>query len=166
MMSDDPDDGTDNISPVGVVLIPAETASNDDNNTILEGKKNDFLSWQSDGKVRYILCDLFESVDKCIGSAKCPVGDQSTWNVFNIQANRLDKFPDRPPSDGMKVKAKKWLILFRSYALEYMKKKVMSNYLLLFNSEKYRNLRGENQSVVSFQRMTEILRDNTYEEVR
>ena len=86
--------------------------------------------------------------------------------MFNIQANRLDKFPDRPPSDGMKVKAKKWLILFRSYALEYMKKKVMSNYLLLFNSEKYRNLRGENQSVVSFQRMTEILRDNTYEEVR
>ena len=40
MMSDDPDDGTNNnISPVGVVLIPAETASNDDNNTILEGKK-------------------------------------------------------------------------------------------------------------------------------
>ena len=165
MMSDEHDDGVGNISPVAVNITPAQIASNENPNIILENVKNDFLSWQTDGKVKSILCDLFESGDNSIGSDKYPVGDQSTWNVFNIQANRSDKFPDRPPSLGMKVIAKNWLLLFRSYALEYMKKKVMSNYLLLFNSEKYRSLRVENQSVVSFRKMCDIMKDNTNQEV-
>ena len=164
-MSDEHDDGVGNISPVAVDITPAQIASNENPNIILENVKNDFVSWQTGGKVKSILCDLFESGDNSIGSDKYPVGDQSTWNVFNIQANRSDKFPDRPPSYAMKVTAKNWMLLFRSYALEYMKKKVMSNYLLLFNGEKYCSLRGENHSVVSFQKMTEILKDYKNEEV-
>ena len=39
MMSIDDDEGINNISPVGVVLIPAQIASNDNHNTILEQKK-------------------------------------------------------------------------------------------------------------------------------
>ena len=39
MMSIDDDEGINNISPVGVVLIPAQIAANDNHNTILEQKK-------------------------------------------------------------------------------------------------------------------------------
>ena len=65
----------------------------------------------------------------------------------------------------MKVKARNWLILFRSYALEWMKNKVMSDYLVLFNSEEYIDLRGTDHAVVGFKEMTKILLSNKDEKV-
>ena len=65
----------------------------------------------------------------------------------------------------MKVKARNWLILFRSYALQWMKNKVISDYLVLFNSEEYNDLRGTDHAVVGFKEMTKILLNNKDEKV-
>ena len=167
MNNDDVDDSRERNSstPPLVVQIPPNIASDDDANTTLETTKKEFRNWQSDGQIKRILCDLFHTGDKSIGCAKYPVGDQSTWNVFNIRANRSDEFPARAPSEGMRVKAKNWLLLFRSYAMECMKIKVKSAYLLLFNSEEYRHLRGERTDIVNFKQMVEILENNTDEQV-
>ena len=82
-------------------------------------RKKDFLAWQTDGITRCIFCGIFQTGDKSIGSKDYPIGDQSTWNVFNLTVARSIKFPERPPTDSMKVvKARNWLILCWSYALE------------------------------------------------
>ena len=140
-------------------------ATGNDENTLLERDKKDFLAWQTDGITRCILSDIFQTGDKSIGSKDYPIGDQSTWNVFNLTVARSIKFPDTPPTDSMKVKARNWLILFRSYALEWMKNKVMSDYLVLFNSEEYNDLRGTDHAVVGFKEMTKILKNYKDEEV-
>ena len=67
--------------------------------------------------------------------------------------------------NSMKVKARNWLILILSYALEWMKNKDMSDYLVLFNSEEYHDLRGTDHAVVGFKEMTKILLSNKDEKV-
>ena len=158
--------GINNSSTSGPVEFPVEiVAAGNEDNTLLEKDKKDFLAWQTDGITRCILCGILQTGDKSIGSKDYPIGDQSTWNVFNLTVARSIKFPYRSPTDSMKVKARNWLILFRSYALEWMKNKVMSDYLVLFNSEEYDDLRGTNHAVVGFKEMTKILFRNTDEKV-
>ena len=49
--------------------------------------------------------------------------------------------------------------------MQWMKNKVISDYLVLFNSEDYNDLRGTDHAVVGFKEMTKILLNNKDEKV-
>ena len=67
-----------NSSTIGPVEFPVEiVATGNEENTLLEKDKKDFLAWQTDGITRCILCGIFPTGDKSIGSKDYPIGIQS-----------------------------------------------------------------------------------------
>ena len=132
---------------------------------IVEIKKEDFKGWMLDTSTRHIINNVVINHHRAVKLEM--VSDTVAWNIANLTQPIDWQIPQTAVDLKTKKKAVEWIKHFKSYAMSDMKKKWESEYVKLFNSEKYTCLReGCNSNVLSFKCIREMTKTNTTGEVR
>ena len=145
---------------------PANNTQTDDPQSfvVVEQNIDDFKSWKSEDHFKNIVPNVCVSYNKKVNVDM--VSDAVAWNITNLRQPLDWPLPTETVAPGAKVKSVIWIQLFKSYVMKYMKDKVKSNYLILFNSEKYRCLRSNHSILMNYKEMCRILSPVTSESVR
>ena len=102
----------------------------------------DLNSWKSDGKVRYLLSDLFNfekgRMDKKITEEG--MSDAVVWNIIFLEY--LCDLPTESPADILKQHAVVWLVEFRKQITVLLKEMIQQKYLAKANSREWVGIRG------------------------
>ena len=93
------------------------------------------------------------------------LGHGTVWNIYNLRCEPNAKFPNTAPSSEMIVNAKRWMEVFRRYTLRVMKDYTMNEYVRIFNLPKWKDLRGDERRIVSFNEIVKKMKDSEDEEV-
>ena len=143
----------------------AEPPFHDDTDltTTVEKTKDEFSKWAVEEKHKCVYKQIITTPNYKIDVGK--VGHPIVWNIYNLRCNQNAKFPSESPSTEMVGGAKAWIEAFRSYSLGVMKDFVMKEYVRIFNSPKYKNLRGTERKICCFNEIVEKMKQSEDEEV-
>ena len=117
----------------------------------LEHNVDDFVSWKQEDDFKNILPNVCVHYNKKVTVEM--VSDPVAWNITNLRRPLDWELPTETVAPGAKVQSVIWIQLFKSYVMKYMKAKVRCSYLRLFNSEKYRALRGDRGGCFNYREM-------------
>ena len=131
--------------------------------TTIETKKEDFNKWRKENKEKCVDKQIITSPNYKIEIGK--IGEGIVWNIYNLRCDQNAVFPNHQPSGQMKFGAKVWMEAFRSYTLDKMKSYVMDEYVRLFNTPAWKNLRDNNRLIYSFNEIVEKMKEMDSEEV-
>ena len=136
---------------------------NTDLTTTIEKTKDDFVIWLHEKHEKWVVREIILSPNYQIPLGK--LGHGTVWNIYNLRCEKNAKFPNTAPSSEMIVNAKKWMEVFRSYTLRVMKDYTMNEYVRIFNLPKWKDLRGDERRIVSFNEIVKKMKDSEDEEV-
>ena len=131
--------------------------------TRIEQKKEEFVKWSLEKKEKCVVKQIILSPNYKIDIGK--LGHGTVWNIYNLRCDQNAKFPNTAPSTQMMGGAKVWMEAFRSYTLEVMKDFAMKEYVRIFNLPKWKNLRGSNRLIISFNEIVEKMKYSEDKEV-
>ena len=143
----------------------AEPPFHDDTDltTTVESSKDEFIKWRVEEKEKCVYKQIITSPNYKIDVGK--LGHPIVWNIYNLRCDQNAKFPSESPSTEMLGGAKVWMESFRSYSLGVMKDFAMKEYVRIFNSHEYKNLRGSERKICCFNEIVEKMKKSEDEEV-
>ena len=138
-------------------------AKNTDLTTNIESNKDEFSKWAIEQKQKCVDKQIITSPNYKIDVGK--LGHPIVWNIYNLRCDQNAKFPSESPSTEMLGGAKAWMEAFCSYSLGVMKDYAMNEYVRIFNSADYKNLRGMERKICCFNEIVEKMKKSEDEEV-
>lgn len=153
----------------------ATIASQQTNNLNPNGHRNrvereihvceDFGSWKTDGKTRYILPHLLckNRVEEKM-TIETHGSDAVVWNILNITSNLT--FPTSSPTLQQKAEALNWLVRFKKYLNKVIGREVRNKYFVLANQDNYSDIRVDGEKFTSFEDLVKKTKYLVGKEVR
>ena len=125
----------------------------------------DFSSWKTDRKTRYVLPDLLckTRVDEKM-TIESHASDAVVWNIIHLNSN--SPFPTMSPTLQQRVQALAWLRHFKKYLNKAISKEVKAKYCNMANQDNWSILRSDGQSFLSFDDLVKKTKYSVGKEVR